>query len=137
MSKQQSTVATSSMHTEYIAAAKASKEIIWLCCFLLELCQNIPTSTTLYIDNRTADLLTQNPVNHSVTKHIEVQYHFIWECIQDGSIVLKLIGMKDMAANVLTKALSHLKYDCFCQMLGMEINGVVVHYFLFDLKKIH
>jgi len=30
-SKQQSTVATSSTHAEYIAAAEASKELIWLC----------------------------------------------------------------------------------------------------------
>ena len=30
-SKQQSTVATSSTHAEYIAAAEASKELVWLC----------------------------------------------------------------------------------------------------------
>ena len=121
MSKQQSTVATSSMHAEYIAATEASKELVWLRRFLLELRQNIPDSTILYIDNRAADLLARNPVNHSTTKHIKVRYHYIWECIQDGTITLKLIGTKDMAANVLTKSLDCIKHDHFCQMFGMEM----------------
>ena len=121
MSKQQSTVAMLSMHAEYIAAMEASKELVWLRRFLLELRQNIPDSTILYIDNRAADLLARNPVNHSVTKHIEVRYHYIWECIQDGTITLKLISTKDMAADVLTKSLDRIKHDRFCQMFGMEM----------------
>ena len=72
MSKQQSTVAMLSMHAEYIVAMEASKELVWLCCFLLELHQNIPDSTVLYINNCAADLLAWNPINHSAMKHIEV-----------------------------------------------------------------
>src|SRR5260221_4377854 len=37
MSRQQSTITTSSTHTEYIAAAEATKELVWLCCLLTEL----------------------------------------------------------------------------------------------------
>ena len=121
MSKQQVSVVTSSTHVEYVAATEAAKELVWLRRFLLELCQDIPNSTVLYIDNCAADLLAWNPVNHSVTKHIEVRYHYIRECIQDGSITLKLISTKDMAADVLTKSLDRLKHDCFCQMFGMEV----------------
>ncbi len=72
MSKQQSTVATSSTHAKYITGTKASKELIWLQCLLSELCEDVSQSTPLHINNRAADLLTQNLVNHAVTKHIDV-----------------------------------------------------------------
>src|SRR5258708_13111597 len=72
MLKQQSTVTMSSTHTEYIAGTEASKELIWLQCLLLELCESISKPTPLHIDNGAADLLAQNPVNHAVMKHIDV-----------------------------------------------------------------
>ena len=74
----------------------------------------------LYIDNHAADLLARNPVNHAAMKHIDIQYHFIRECIADGSVDFQLIGMNDMTANVLTKALAVTKHKRFCQMLRME-----------------
>src|SRR5258705_5148579 len=60
-SKQQSTVVTSSMHAEYIAMAEASKELVWLRRLLSKLHEGTRGPTRLYIDNRTADLLAQNP----------------------------------------------------------------------------
>ena len=121
MLKQQSTVATSSTHAEYIAGTEASKELVWLRRLLSELREGLFQSTPLHIDNRAADLLARNPVNHAATKHIDVQYHFIHECISDGSIDLRLIGTNDMAADLLTKSLVHVKHERFCHMLGMEI----------------
>src|SRR5260370_36521879 len=109
-SKQQSTMATSLTHMESIAAANASKELVWLHRLLSELCEGMPEPTRLYIDNHTTDLLTRNPVNHAAMKHIDVRYHFIWECIEDGSIDLKLIGTNDMVADILTKTLAITKH---------------------------
>src|SRR5258707_7112092 len=112
-SKQQSTVATSSTHAEYIAAAEASKELVWLRRLLPELHEGMRGPTRLYIDNCTANLLARNAVNHAATKHVDVRYHFIRECIIDGSIDLKLIGTNDMAADILTKALAVTKHEHF------------------------
>ncbi len=120
-SKQQTTVATSSTHVEYIVAAKASKELVWLCRLLCKLHEGMSGSTRLYIDNRVTNLLAHNPINHAATKHVDVRYHFIRECIANGTIDLKLIGMNDMVADILTKALAVTKHECFCQMLGMEM----------------
>src|SRR5260370_38951097 len=91
MSKQQSTVMTLSTHAEYITAAEASKELIWLQCLLSKLHEDMSQSTPLYIDNRAADLLVQNPVNHAVMKHIDVCCHLICKCIEDKCIDLRLI----------------------------------------------
>ena len=50
MSKQQSKTAFSSTHTKYAAAAKASKEIIWLRHLLVELHEDVLDPTELYIN---------------------------------------------------------------------------------------
>ena len=120
MSRQQTTVADSSTHAEYIAATEASKELVWLHRLLTELKEGVPGPTPLHINNHAANLLAQNLVNHSAMKHINVRYHFIWECITDGSINLRLIGTKDMTADILTKSLACIKHERFCLMLGME-----------------
>ena len=120
MSKQQSSTATSSTHAEYVAAAEAAKELIWLRRLLSELREGTSGPTALHIDNRAADLLARNPVNHAATKHIDVQYHFIRECVANGSVGLKLIGTNDMAADILMKSLIGTKHNRFCLMLGME-----------------
>ncbi len=80
----------------------------------------MPEPTRMFIDNQAADLLARNPMNHTATKHIDIRYHFIWECIEDGSIDLKLIGTNNMVADILTKALAITKHEHFCQMLRME-----------------
>ena len=40
--------------------------------------------------------------------------------MEDGTVELKLTGMNEMAADVLTKALAVNKHELFCQMLSME-----------------
>ena len=77
MSKQQMTVADLSTHTKYIAAAEALKELVWFWRLLTELKEGVLGPTLLHIDNHAAELLMQNPVNHSTMKHIDVWYHFI------------------------------------------------------------
>ena len=121
MLKQQSTVASSSTHAKYIAAVEVSKELIWLCCLLSKLHQGTSEPTILHIDNHAADLLARNPVNHAATKHINVHYHFIRECIANKSIELSLIGTNDMAADLLLKSLACIKHNRFCCILGMEM----------------
>lgn len=121
MLKQQSATTFSSTHAEYIATAEAAKELVWLCCLLEELHEGMSSPTQLFIDNCAADLLAWNLVNHAAMKHIDMRYHFIRDCIADGSVDLKLIGMNDMAADVLTKSLTVTKHKHFCQMLRMEM----------------
>ena len=87
---------------------------------LTELQEEVSSPTVLHIDNCAADLLARNPINHAAMKHIDVQYHYIRECITDGSLKLKLIRTNNMAADVLTKSVVHMKHERFCLMLGME-----------------
>jgi hypothetical protein len=74
------------------------------------------------MDNKSAIQLCKNPVFHDRSKHIEVRYHFIRGCIEDGTVSVQYIGTEDQLANVLTKALGYVQF----QQLHEKINVVKV-----------
>jgi hypothetical protein len=71
------TVSRSSTEVEYKSIANATTEIMWVQMMLQEL--GIPHSlvATLWCDNLGATYLSANPVFHTRTKHIEVDYQFV------------------------------------------------------------
>nr|GEW42722.1 retrovirus-related Pol polyprotein from transposon TNT 1-94 [Tanacetum cinerariifolium] len=71
VSKLQSVVAMSTTKAEYVAAAQASKEAVWLK-MLLEKLNHEQEKITLFCDNQSALYLARNPAFHSKTKHIRV-----------------------------------------------------------------
>jgi hypothetical protein len=49
--------------------------------------------------------LTKNPTQHTRTKHIDVQHHFVWEQVENGEVIFEYCWVKDMVVIVLMKAL--------------------------------
>src|SRR5258708_37176757 len=121
-SKLQSSVSQSSTEAEYVASTEAAKEAIWLRRLMSDLKQDVAQPTTLFIDNRGAQLLAKNPVNHNNTKHIDVRHHFISECVADGSIVLRSIASADNIADICTKPLGKTKFSLLRSMMGIVRN---------------
>ncbi|KAE8733847.1 hypothetical protein F3Y22_tig00000916pilonHSYRG00052 [Hibiscus syriacus] len=80
-----SIMATSTTEAEYVAATQASKEAIWLKMLLEELGHN-QEYVSLFCDSQSALHLARNPTFHSRTKHIRVQYHFIREKVEEGTV---------------------------------------------------
>lgn len=103
--KKQSTVARSSTETEYRALAMAATDITWLRRLLTNF--GIPqiTLTPLYCDNLSAIALANNPIFHARTKHIEVDYHYIRDCISTKEIEVHHLSTVDQVADIFTKAL--------------------------------
>jgi hypothetical protein len=54
------------------------------------------------------------------TKHIDVKYHYVCECIADKKIVLYHIPTEDNTADIFTKNLGCLKFKKFKRQLGIE-----------------
>ncbi|PKU87110.1 Retrovirus-related Pol polyprotein from transposon TNT 1-94 [Dendrobium catenatum] len=108
--KKQNTVARSSTEAEYRALATEAAEVIWLRRLLEEL--NIPQNkpTTVYCDNTSAIALANNPVFHARTKHIEVDCHFIRDCIRNNQIAVHHICTTDQIADVFTKPLTTARF---------------------------
>ena len=59
----------------------------------------------LWCDNIYAIALASNPIFHSRTKHIQVDYHFVREKVIRRDLGIKLIYGKDNYADILTKPL--------------------------------
>ncbi|KAE8703963.1 hypothetical protein F3Y22_tig00110462pilonHSYRG00425 [Hibiscus syriacus] len=113
VSKLQSVVATSKTEAEYVAATQASKEAIWLKMLLEELGHN-QDYVSLFCDSQSALHLARNPIFHSMTKHIRVQYHFIREKVEEGTVDIQKIHTKDNIADFMTKAINADKFT-WCQ----------------------
>ena len=57
--------------------------------------------------------MTENHVFHDKSKHIEIWYHYIHDMVQRGVVNLKYVGTYEQVAYVLTKPLSHVKFEYF------------------------
>eukprot|EP00253_Pinus_taeda_P029214 PITA_29214 len=76
-SRKQSVPADPTTEAEYVAAAEATKEIVWLRKILEDLQVKQVQSTPLMIDNNSAIKLAKNPKFHDRTKNINTKYHLI------------------------------------------------------------
>jgi len=101
----------SSCEAEYIAAATAACQGVWLARLLAELRGEQTRAITLKIDSESALQLSKNPVFHDRIKHIDVRYHYIRECVEENRVKLESVRMADELADILTKALG---WDQFC-----------------------
>src|SRR5947207_8665255 len=97
-SKKQSSVALSTIESEYMALLHALKELIWLLHFLREIDYEISNQNIIYTDNQDAIASAHNPEHHAHTKHVDIQYHFIRNYIEDETTRLKYCSTEDMMA---------------------------------------
>ena len=75
--KKKERVSRSSTEAEYRAMSSACSEILWIQVLLSELKVAQSSPTSLHADNNGAIRITENPIFHERTKHIEVDCHFI------------------------------------------------------------
>jgi uncharacterized protein YwlG (UPF0340 family) len=94
-SHKEKTMALSSCEAKFMAATAAAKQALWLRNMLGEITTTLPKTVTLYVDNNSAIALMKNPVFHGHSKHIDIKYHFIRECVERGQIVVKRVSTLD------------------------------------------
>jgi hypothetical protein len=116
----QRVVALSSMEVEYIASTVATCDAIHIRKLLADLGLVLKSATPLLINNQSAIALTQNPVHHCRTKHIDVRHHFIREKVANGTILPEYIPTDNQPADILMKPLPALKFEKFWSLLGVQ-----------------
>ena len=97
------------------------EEQIWIHRLLKELGFDISNQNTIYTDSQSAIALAQNPEHHARTKHINIQYHFVRNCVEEDKLHLEYCPTEDMVADGLTKALGPERHWKQARMMGMEI----------------
>ncbi|PKU67074.1 Retrovirus-related Pol polyprotein from transposon TNT 1-94 [Dendrobium catenatum] len=118
--KKQITVAKSSTEAEYRSLSSATSDIIWLRRLLtdFQLAPSMPTP--LYCDNTSAMAIAHNLVFHARTKHIEIDYQFIRQHINNAEISLHHIHSEDQPADLLTKPLYGSRFQELRSKLGIR-----------------
>jgi hypothetical protein len=122
-SKQQLSVALSSMEAEHQAMCLGSQEIVYYRDLLAELGYPQNKPTVLYCDNKSALDLLVSSKNHPKVKHIAIKFYFTRECIQNGLIHGQYVPTSDQLADGFTKALSGAKLNSFLSSIGIVRNS--------------
>ncbi|GJR50808.1 retrovirus-related pol polyprotein from transposon TNT 1-94, partial [Tanacetum coccineum] len=78
---------STSAEAEYVAAAGCCAYILWMKSQLTDY-DIIYEKVPIFCDNTSAIAISNNPVLHSRTKHIDIRYHFIIDHILKGDIEL-------------------------------------------------
>lgn len=118
--QKQRTVALSSTEAEYMALAETARETAYLRILLRELGEPQSSETVVFCDNSGAKFLSENPVYHARTKHIDIRHHYVREAVANGVVAVKSIPRTEMTADVLTKALPKPKHYQCAKWLGLR-----------------
>ena len=119
-SKLQSSVATSSVHDEYVALYEAVREVVWLRQLLRELGHAATGPTTIFEDNKGSISMASNNRTDPKTKHIDVKYHFTREHVKSNTVAIVYKPTAEMVADALTKPVGKCKFVWFRNQLGMS-----------------
>ena len=67
-------------------------EAVWLHKLVSGLFDHVLDSTVIYCDNHSCVKLSENPMFHDRSKHIEIKYYFICDKVQKGEVILQYIS---------------------------------------------
>ena len=119
-SQKQRVVSLSSCEAEYIAAASAACQGVWLSRLIADLIGQKLQKFRLLMDSKSALELCKNPVYHERTKHIDTRYHYIRECVVNGIAEVEHVSTDRQLADILTKPLGRIKFVEMRQQLGVS-----------------
>nr|GFC65190.1 retrovirus-related Pol polyprotein from transposon TNT 1-94 [Tanacetum cinerariifolium] len=119
MSKKQNCTAMSLAEAKYMALSKSCAQVMWIRIQLQDYGFNYK-KIPLYCDSQSAIAISCNPVQHSRTKHIHTQYHFIKEHVKNGIIELYFVRTEYQLADIFTKALPEDRFKYLVRRIGMR-----------------
>jgi hypothetical protein len=135
-SHRQHTVSGSSAEAEYRAVANCIAESCWLRQLLCELHHLPSRATIVYCDNLSAMYMSNNPVQHQRTKHVEIDLHFVRDKVALGEVRVLHVPTSSQFADIFTKGLPTSVFEDFRFSLNVAASviptaGAVKHTLVF------
>jgi len=120
LSRKQKSVALFSTEAKYMMLSDCSHQLIWTSNLLSEIDFDIPVPY-LYGNNLGSLFWNTNPVQEKRSKHIDIQYHYVRDAIEDNKIRPYHIDGARNSADILTKNLGQILFHQFRPLLGLEV----------------
>ena len=108
-----------------MALSNCSRQAVWIKTIFEELgmpLRPVPISG----DNQGSIFISSNPVQKRRSKHIDIRYHYIRECIEDKKVEISFIDGSRNPANLLTKNLGESKFKFFRDQLSLGLELCLV-----------
>ena len=97
-SVKQTLTATSTMKVEFISCFEATSHGVWLKSFIsrLRIMDSISRPLSIYCDNSTVVFTAKNNKSGNRSKHIDIKYLAIRECVKEKKVVIEHINTELM-----------------------------------------
>ncbi len=82
--------------------------------------------TMIYCDNQSCIKLSENPVFHDRSKHIDIRYHHLRDYVARRIMLLQYISTEEQEDDILTKAFSKCKFEFHRDRIGLADNPYVI-----------
>ena len=87
-----------------------AQQILWIQSIFRE-CHLTLDHSIMFGDNKGALHIAQNPVMEGRSKHIDIKYYFLRECVKNKSFLLDYVPTDQQEADLMTKNLTVQKFQ--------------------------
>jgi hypothetical protein len=119
-SQLQKSTALSALEADYMALCLSTREATWIRQLFDELQLEVLAPIVIYGDNQGCQAISQNRRTDARTKHIDIQYHFTRDKIEDATVLLKYCSTQEMVADSLTKPVDVRKFIWCREAMGIK-----------------
>ena len=112
-----------------MALSDTSRQIAWIQSLFNELGYQL-WQIPVCADNQRSIFIRSNPVQERRTKHIDICYHYIYECIEEGKVSVFFIPGSENPVDMFTKNLGKDKFLEFCEHLSISFTNKQIHHII-------
>ena len=109
-----------------MVASQAACETIWMRKILVGLFNQRMDPTVIYCNNQSCIKLSENPIFHDRSKHIDIRYHHLRDHVARRIMLLQYISIEEQNADILTKVLLKCKFELHRDRIGVVDNPFLV-----------
>ena len=119
LSKKKSSISLSTSEAKYIIATICCTQVLWMKQILQDIQVKYDDPIPILYDNTSAINISKNTTMHAKTKHIPINFHFLWEQVTEKNIKLEYTRTKEQIVDIFTKPIPRDTFEYLRQRLGL------------------